>query len=95
MIRAAVVGLGWWGRTLTRGAMATGRVDVVGLVDEIVDDEAALDAAVRRRVEALVAVKPRIHAEIRAMLRDFEGVPSEKVYAMAAACLVGSQRRAV
>lgn len=55
----------------------------LGLVNEVVEDEAALDQAVRRRVEALVSVKPRVHAEIRAMLHDFEGVPSDKVYAMA------------
>lgn len=29
MIRAAVVGLGWWGRTLVRGARASGRLEIV------------------------------------------------------------------
>lgn len=101
---APAVVLGWLPRIVGRRAAfwltATAEpvegdnlVDL-GLVNEIVEDEAALDDAVRRRVETLVAVKPRVHAEIRAMLRDFEGVPSDKVYAMAGARLVvGSQRR--
>ncbi len=29
MIRAAVVGLGWWGKVLVRGAKASGRIEVV------------------------------------------------------------------
>lgn len=29
MIRAAVVGLGWWGRTLIRGAEDSGRIEIV------------------------------------------------------------------
>lgn len=81
---------------LTATAEPVGGDDLVrlGFVNEVVEDEGALDAAVRRRLGALLAAKPRIHAEIRAMLRDFEGVPSDKVYAMAGPRLVvGSQRR--
>lgn len=96
--------LAWLARTVGRRAAfwltATGEAvegeELVrlGFVNEVVQDEAELDAAVRRRVEALTAKNPRVHAEIRSMLRDFEGVPSEKAYAMAASRLVvGSLRR--
>jgi enoyl-CoA hydratase/carnithine racemase len=102
---APAVVLGWLPRIVGRRAAfwLTATAEPVdgdelvrlGLVNEIVEDETALDAAVSRRVEALLAAKPRVHAEIRAMLRDFEGVPSDKAYGMAAARLVvGSQRRA-
>lgn len=64
------------------------------LVNEVVADEAALDAAVGRRVEAIVARSPRVQGEVRAMLRDFEALPADRAYAMAATRLVvGSLRR--
>lgn len=64
------------------------------LVNELVDDEAGMDAAVARSVGELSARKPRVHAEIKAMLRDFEGLATDKVYAMAGSRLVvGAQRR--
>lgn len=80
--------------TATGEAVAGDEVVRLGLVNEVVEDEAALDAAVARRVEALVARSPRVLAEVRSMLRDFDGLPIERAYAMAATRLVvGSLRR--
>lgn len=60
----------------------------LGLVNTLVEDEAGLDAAVSEAVAKLSARKPRNHAEIKAMLRDFEGLPAEKVNRMASSRLV-------
>lgn len=66
----------------------------IGLVNEIVDDEAALDAAVERRVDALLNRSPRVHSEIRAMLRSAADLTEEQSYVLSADRLVlGSLRR--
>ena len=66
----------------------------LSLVNEVVEGEGALDAAVTRRVEALVGGSPRVQAEVRRMLRDFDGLTTDQAYAMAASRLVvGSLRR--
>ncbi len=101
---APAVVLGWLPRLvgrrmafwLTATAEAVTGDDLVrlGFVNEVVADEAALDEAVARRVEALAARRPRVHADIKAMLRDFEGIPADKAYAMAGSRLVvGAQRK--
>lgn len=101
---APAIVLAWLARTVGRRAAfwltATGEpvegdeLVRLGLVNEVVEDEAALDEAVRRRVEALVARSPRVQGEIRLMLRDFESLPTDRAYAMAASRLVvGSLRR--
>lgn len=65
-----------------------------GLVNEVVDDEAALDAAVERRVAALMERSPRVHAEIRSMLRAAADLSEEQAYTLSADRLVlGSLRR--
>lgn len=66
----------------------------LGLVNEVVDDEAALDQAVLRRVEALSARAPRVHTEIRSMLRSAADLSEEQAYDLSADRLVvGSLRR--
>lgn len=66
----------------------------LGLVNEVVDDDAALDAAVARRVKALQERSPRVHSEIRAMLRSAAALTEEQAYELSADRLVlGSLRR--
>lgn len=66
----------------------------IGLLNEVVDDVGALDAAVERRVEALIRAKPRVHAEIRRMLRSVESLTPDQAYELASDRLVlGSMRR--
>ena len=67
----------------------------VGLVNEVVDDVEGLDAAITRRVEALVRAEPRIHTEIKAMLRSVDSLTPTQAYELASDRLVlGSMRRA-
>lgn len=66
----------------------------MGLVNEVVDDAATLDTAVQRRVAALQRRSPRVHAEIRAMLRSAAALSEEQAYELSADRLVlGSLRR--
>lgn len=58
------------------------------LVNEQVDDVNGLDSAVKRHVELLSAGSPRVHAEIKAMLRDSEHMSSDQAYALSAGRLV-------
>lgn len=60
----------------------------LGLVNRLVEDEAGLDAAIAETVAILSSRKARNHAEIKAMLHDFEGIPAEKTNRMAASRLV-------
>jgi methylglutaconyl-CoA hydratase len=60
----------------------------MSLVNEVVEDEAALDAALERRVAALQAHAPRVHADIRAMLRSAAGMSEEQAYELSADRLV-------
>ena len=66
----------------------------IGLLNEVVDDVAALDAAVAQKVAALVKAQPRVHTEIRAMLRSVESLSQAQSYELARDRLVlGSLRR--
>ena len=60
----------------------------MGLVNEVVEDEAALDAALERRIAALQAHAPRVHSGIREMLRLSAGMSEEQAYELAADRLV-------
>lgn len=55
--------------TATGEALPAPRAKELGLVNEVVADRAALEAEVDRRVTALRARSPRVHAEIKEMLR--------------------------
>jgi enoyl-CoA hydratase/carnithine racemase len=78
------------------GATVSGAEAVrLGLVNEVVATDRDLDAAVARRVEMLQARSPRVHAEIRAMLRSASTLSETQAYELAADRLVlGSLRRA-
>ncbi|MGH3384249.1 MAG: enoyl-CoA hydratase/isomerase family protein [Nocardioidaceae bacterium] len=65
----------------------------IGLVNEVVDDT-DLDSAVDSRVAALLERSPRVHTEIRAMLRSAATLTEEQAYDLSADKLVlGSLRR--
>ncbi len=74
--------------TATAQPLAGDELLRLGLVNQLVEDEAELDAAVAAAVAQLMAHKPRNHAEIKAMLRDFEGLSADKVNRMASSRLV-------
>ena len=97
--------LAWLARTVGRreafwmtatGATVSGAEAVrLGLVNEVVGNEHDFDEAVSRRVEMLQARSPRVHAEIRAMLRSASTLSETQAYELAADRLVlGSLRRA-
>lgn len=66
----------------------------IGLLNEVTDDVAALDEAVGRRLQSLVRAQPRVHTEIRKMLRSVESLTPGQAYELAADRLVlGSMRR--
>lgn len=77
------------------GEPVSGREAVeLGFVNEVVEDEAALDQAVARRVDALRSRAPRAHTEIRSMLRAAADLTEEQSYDLSAEKLVlGSLRR--
>lgn len=80
--------------TATAEAVSGDELVRLGLVNRLVSDAPELDAAIDETVAALTSKKKRNHAEIKAMLRDFEGIPSEKVNRMASSRLiVGALRR--
>ena len=60
----------------------------MGLVNEVVEDASALDAAIAGRIAALQAHSPRVHAGIRAMLRSAAGMSEEQAYELSADKLV-------
>lgn len=66
----------------------------IGLVNEVVDSQEALDAAIARRTAALLERSPRVHTEIRSMLRAAATLTEEQAYELSADRLVlGSMRR--
>jgi methylglutaconyl-CoA hydratase len=66
----------------------------IGLLNEVVDDTDALDAAIADKVEALLAGEHRVHNEIRSMLRSVESLSEQQSYELARDRLVlGSLRR--
>lgn len=66
----------------------------IGLLNETVDGVDALDAAVAQKVDALLAAQPRVHREIRAMLRSVASLSEQQSYELASDRLVlGSLRR--
>lgn len=80
--------------TATGEAVNAERAVEMGLLNAVVDDAPALDAAVDAHVEALRRHDPRVHAEIRAMLRSSSALGEEQAYELSADRLVvGSLRR--
>lgn len=77
------------------GAPVSGEEAVrIGLLNEVVDGVDALDAAVAAKVAALLSAEPRVHREIRAMLRSVESLSERQSYELASDRLVlGSLRR--
>ncbi|CAN3129949.1 enoyl-CoA hydratase/isomerase family protein [Mycobacterium sp. smrl_JER01] len=77
------------------GATVSGDEAVrVGLVNEVVDGVDALDRTIADKVAALLAAEPRVHTEIKAMLRSVESLSVDQSYELAADRLVlGSLRR--
>ena len=77
------------------GAQVSGDEAVrIGLVNEVVENVDALDAAVADKVGVLLAAQPRVHTEIRAMLRSVESLSERQSYELASDRLVlGSLRR--
>lgn len=66
----------------------------IGLLNEVVEDVDALDAAVAQKVGALLAGDPRVHTEIRAMLGSVESLSERQAYELASDRLVlGSLKR--
>lgn len=66
----------------------------IGLLNEVVENVDALDAAVAQKVEALLAGEPRVHKEIRSLLRSVESLSQSQAYELAADRLVlGSLKR--
>jgi methylglutaconyl-CoA hydratase len=66
----------------------------IGLLNAVTDGVEALDAAVASTVEVLLAAQPRVHTEIRAMLRSVESLSERQSYELAGDRLVlGSMRR--
>ncbi|ANI40234.1 Enoyl-CoA hydratase/isomerase [Mycolicibacterium vaccae ATCC 25954] len=77
------------------GAQVSGDEAVrIGLVNEVVENVDALDAAVADKVGVLLSAQPRVHTEIRAMLRSVESLSERQSYELASDRLVlGSLRR--
>jgi methylglutaconyl-CoA hydratase len=66
----------------------------MGLVNEVAEDAAALDAAIEHRIQAVETHEPRVHAEIRGMLHACAGLTIEQAFELSADRLVvGSLRR--
>ncbi|MGP4056212.1 enoyl-CoA hydratase/isomerase family protein [Mycobacterium sp. 4D054] len=77
------------------GAPVSGEEAVsIGLINEAVGDVDTLDAVIAEKVDVLLATAPRVHTEIRAMLRSVESLSERQSYELAADRLVlGSLRR--
>lgn len=66
----------------------------IGLLNEVVDDLDSLDVAVSQKVAGLLAGEPRVHNEIRALLRSVESLSVPQSYELASDRLVlGSLKR--
>jgi enoyl-CoA hydratase/carnithine racemase len=66
----------------------------IGLLNEVVEGVDALDAAVAAKVAALLPAEPRVHKEIKSMLRSVESLSVRQSYELASDRLVlGSLRR--
>ncbi|MGB3483644.1 MAG: enoyl-CoA hydratase/isomerase family protein [Mycobacterium sp.] len=66
----------------------------LGLLNEVTADVETLDNVVAARVATLLAAQPRVHTEIRAMLRSVESLSQGQAYELASDRLVlGSLRR--
>lgn len=77
------------------GAPVSGEEAVrIGLLNEVADGVDELDAAVAAKVAALLPAEPRVHKEIKAMLRSVESLSERQSYELASDRLVlGSMRR--
>ncbi|KQY04277.1 hypothetical protein ASD37_20205 [Mycobacterium sp. Root135] len=60
--------------TSTGERISADRAERLGLVNEVVADADALTEAVTRRISTLRARNPRIHAEIKSMIRTFNAL---------------------
>ncbi|WP_349269636.1 Fatty acid oxidation complex subunit alpha [Mycolicibacterium parafortuitum] len=66
----------------------------IGLLNEVVDDVATLDAVIEDKVQTLLAAESRVHTEIKRMLHSVESLSTAQAYELAADRLVlGSMRR--
>ena len=66
----------------------------IGLVNEVFDDVDALDTAMTHTLQTLLRAEPRVHTEIRALLRSVDALSGPQSYELAADRLVlGSLRR--
>lgn len=80
--------------TATGEEVSGGRAVRIGLVNDVVATDQELTAAVDRRVAMLQERSPRVHAEIRSMLRSASTLTEEQSYDLSADRLVlGSMRR--
>ena len=60
--------------TATGERISADRAERLGLINEVVDGADALTDAVTRRISTLRARNPRIHAEIKSMIRTFNAL---------------------
>ena len=77
------------------GAAVSGDEAVrIGLLNEVADDVETLDAVIAEKVAVLLTAQPRVHTEIRAMLRSVASLSEHQSYELASDRLVlGSLRR--
>jgi enoyl-CoA hydratase/carnithine racemase len=69
------------------------RAQQLGLLNDVVPDQRALSDVIEQRVGALLPRSPRVHAEIKSMLRAASGLNPEQANELAASRLVvGSLR---
>jgi enoyl-CoA hydratase/carnithine racemase len=88
--------LAWLPRLVgTREAFSAERAHELGLLNAVVEDADALHRDVQDRIVALRSRKARVHADIKDMLRTFDGLDGDRVLDLSIDRLVvGSQRRA-
>ncbi|WP_104167699.1 enoyl-CoA hydratase/isomerase family protein [Arthrobacter sp. SX1312] len=80
--------------TATGEAVSGAQAVRLGLINEVVATEADLDEETDRRVQMLQERSPRVHTEIRSMLRSASTLTEEQSYDLSADRLVlGSMRR--
>jgi methylglutaconyl-CoA hydratase len=81
--------------TATGEQISAERAHELGLLNAVVEDADALHRDVQDRIVALRSRKARVHADIKDMLRTFDGLDGDRVLDLSIDRLVvGSQRRA-
>lgn len=82
--------------TATGEAFSALRATELGILNEVVSGLNELDAAVQRRVDAILAASPRVHGEIKAVLRVTARMTEDEAYEVAGNRLaLASLRRAL